>query len=380
MPYRSIDDPASLRRLLQAVLLLQGDLALGDLLRHLVEEATSMTGARYGALGVLDESRTGLAQFITVGISPAEEAKIDHRPKGLGLLGLLISDPKPMRLADLHAHPESVGFPDGHPPMTSFLGVPVTARDEVYGNLYLTEKIGWSEFTSDDEVLAVALAAAAGIAIENARLHQRAQEAVVLEDRDRIARDLHDAVIQRIFAVGLSLQGIVHKELPEGVGPRIESAIEDLDATIRQIRSSIFELGPPRSSGSVRSQILALVQELRPMLGFDVPVSFGGPVDAAIDEGAAVHLLAAAREALTNVARHAGAGSASVSVVVADGECTLCVQDDGRGMDAGRDGELSSGGLGLSNMRHRAERLGGGLTIETGPDGGSRILWQVPFR
>lgn len=338
-----------------------------------------MTGARYGALGVLDQSRTGLAQFITVGIAPADEAKIDHRPKGLGLLGLLISDPKPMRLADLHAHPESVGFPEGHPPMTSFLGVPVMARDEVYGNLYLTEKIGWSEFTSDDESLAVALAAAAGIAIENARLHERAQEAVVLEDRDRIARDLHDAVIQRIFAVGLSLQGIAHKQLPEGVGSRIEAAIEDLDATIRQIRSSIFELGAAGNTGSLRADVLALVQELRPVLGFDVTVSFDGPVDTAIDAEVAVHLLAAAREALTNVARHAGAPSASVSVVVAENGCTLCVQDDGRGIASALPDE-ESGGLGLTNMRHRAERLGGGVTIETGPGGGTAIRWQVPLR
>jgi signal transduction histidine kinase len=377
MPYRSIEDPARLRRLVQAILLLQGDLALPDLLRHLVEEATSMTGARYGALGVLDHTRTGLSEFITVGISASDEARIDHRPKGLGLLGLLITDPKPIRLADLHAHPDSVGFPDNHPPMTSFLGVPVMTRDEVYGNLYLTEKVGWAEFTSDDEALAIALAGAAGIAIENAKLHERAQEAALLEDRDRIARDLHDAVIQRIFAVGLSLQGIVHKQLPDGVGVRLRQAIEDLDGTILQIRSTIFELGAVRPSRSIRADIQSLVKELRPVLGFDVPVSFEGPVDAAVSDEVAEHLLFAAREALTNVARHAQATSATISVAAGDGWCRLEVVDDGAGLVPAA--EAGSGGLGLGNMRHRAEQLGGDLRIEPPEGGGTRLRWEVPL-
>jgi signal transduction histidine kinase len=380
VPYRSVEDPVRLRRLLQAVFLLQGDLALPDLLRHLVEEATSMTGARYGALGMLDEEGTGLAEFITVGVTPAEEANIAHRPKGLGLLGLLISDPTPLRLADLHAHPDSVGFPEGHPPMTSFLGVPVMARDEVYGNLYLTDKIGWSEFTSDDENLAGALAAAAGIAIQNARLHQRAQDAALLEDRDRIARDLHDAVIQRLFAVGLSLQGVVRKELPDGVDVRLQQAIDDLDGTILQIRSSIFELGAARPTRSVRGDLHALVQDLRPVLGFDVQLSFAGPVDTMVTDEVTEHLLAVAREALTNVARHAVARSARLSLVVADGRCILEVLDDGRGIDPDAPHEPGAGGgLGLGNMAHRAAQLGGVHLVESKPGGGTRVRWQVPL-
>ena len=148
MPYHSIEDPSRLRRILDAVLLIEKDLQLPALLRHVVEEACSMTGARYGALGVLDEDKTALAEFITVGLDAKEEAQIGPRPTGRGVLGLLVTDPKPLRLARLGDHPDSFGFPSNHPPMTSFLGVPVRVRDDVYGNLYLTDKVGWSDRSS----------------------------------------------------------------------------------------------------------------------------------------------------------------------------------------------------------------------------------------
>jgi two-component system, NarL family, sensor histidine kinase DevS len=171
-PHRAIDDPTTLRRLLDATLLIEADLDLPVLLRHVTEEACSMTGARYGALGVLDQERSALAEFITVGLDPDEEDRIGERPTGRGVLGLVVASPEPLRLAVLGSHAESFGFPSSHPPMTSFLGVPVKVRDEVYGNLYLTDKVGSSEFTDADESLVAALAVSAGIAIENARLHR----------------------------------------------------------------------------------------------------------------------------------------------------------------------------------------------------------------
>lgn len=372
MPYRTIEDPSELRRLLEAVLLLQADLSLPVLLRHFVEEARVMTGARYGALGVLDEHRTALAQFITVGVDADTQRAIGHLPTGKGVLGLLITEPKPLRLPDIHRHPQSAGFPPGHPPMTSFLGVPVTSRDEVYGNLYLTDKVGWSEFTQDDEALVLALAQAAGIAIENARLHQRVQDIAVLEDRDRIARDLHDAVIQRLFAIGLSLQATAGAA-EAAVSQRIARAVGDIDETIRQIRSSIFELTSPSDGQGVRADILALVRDLRDVTGFEVPVSFDGPVDGAVAPDVAEHLLFTVREALTNIARHARASKASVEVRVTAGECILRVVDDGRGL-----GPVRPGGLGLQNMRRRAEKLGGSLSLEPGPGGsGTALEWRA---
>jgi signal transduction histidine kinase len=375
MPYRAIEDPAKLRRLLEATLLLEADLELSTVLRHLIDEARSMTGARYGAIGVLNDERTALTEFITVGLEPEEEEKIGARPTGKGVLGVLITDPRPLRLASLASHPDSYGFPPNHPPMTSFLGVPIKVRDEVYGNLYLTDKIGWSEFTSDDESLVGALALAAGIAVENARLHQKVREVAVYEDRDRLARDLHDTVIQRLFAVGLSLQSMAVAAATSGMTERLDAAIADLDDTIRQVRSTIYELGSAATDQGLRASILSLVRDLNPVVGFAVQVSFGGPVDSAISQEIVEHLLAVVREALTNIGRHANASHASLSLSVADGVCRLHITDDGDGIGPTAAGE---GGFGLVNLRRRAEKLHGSFVTESPATGGTSLIWQVP--
>jgi signal transduction histidine kinase len=374
VPFRSIEDPAKLRRVLEAVLLLEADLDLPALLRHVIDEARSMTGARFGALGVLNDDRTALAEFITVGLDADEEVRIGDRPTGQGVLGLLIVDPRPLRLANLGTHPDSFGFPPNHPPMVSFLGVPIKVRGEVYGNLYLTDKVGWSEFTSDDEALVEALAVAAGFAVENARLHQRAAAAAIYEDRARVARDLHDTVIQRLFAIGLSLQSMAGVAEPPTVAERLQSAISDIDDTIRQVRVSIFELGS--TVAGVRGDLLALVRHLIPMIGFQVKVSFEGPVDSAISDQMAEQLLATAREALTNIGRHAHATEASVVLSVSDGLCRLLVIDNGHGID---EPEKSEGGLGFVNLRHRAEKLNGAFFVERPKGGGTSLSWQAPL-
>jgi len=376
VPYHSIEDPATLRRILEAALLIEADLDLPTLLRHIVDEACSMTNARYGALGVLNDDQTALGEFVTAGLDPDEEARIGHRPTGLGVLGLLISDPKPRRIARLRDHPESHGFPAGHPPMNSFLGVPIKVRDEVYGNLYLTDKIGWSEFTSDDEALIGALAVAAGIAIENARLHERVTQVAVFEERDRLARDLHDTVIQRLFAIGLSLQSMVANPAAGRNADRLTATIKDIDDTIRQVRTSIFELGSDGLGRGARENVIRLLAELRPVVGFDVHATFEGPVDGAIPDVVLEHLLAVLREAVTNIGRHAQATSASVFVGMEHGRYVLRVTDDGRGMDPS---DSCSGGLGLNNLRQRAEKLHGTFVVECPASGGTVLTWQVPI-
>ena len=232
MSGNTMSDPSTLRRVLDAVLLIEADLELPVLLRHVTEEACAMTGARYGALGVLDESRTHLAEFITVGLEADQEEEIAARPTGQGVLGLLVANPEPLRLSQLSAHEESFGFPPGHPPMTSFLGVPIKVRDEVFGNLYLTDKIGWNEFTREDEALVTSLAVAAGIAIENARLHQLVQEHAVSDDRERVARDLHDTVIQTLYGAGLSLQGIAGAAQATDVSDQMNAVAATIDDAI----------------------------------------------------------------------------------------------------------------------------------------------------
>ena len=356
-------------------MLLEANLDLPALLHHIVEEARSMTNARYGALGVLDEEGTGLAQFITVGLPIEEVERIGAPPTGKGVLGLLIVDPKPIRLSDLSSHPESFGFPANHPRMESFLGVTIRVRGRSYGNLYLTEKMGWSEFTRDDEALVAALSIAAGFAIENARLHQRAQEVAVYEERDRLARDLHDTVIQRLFAVGLSLQSMASTPSAERIVDGLGGAIRDIDDTIRQVRTTIFGLGSAGFGRGIRATVLSLVRELTPVVGSNIEVSFHGPVDSAIPDRVAEHLLATVREALTNIGRHAEATEARLDLTVEKGVCSLEVVDNGRGIG---DQPSGQGGLGLVNLRSRAEKLHGSFTVESPAGGGTSLTWQVP--
>jgi signal transduction histidine kinase len=366
-----------LRQLLDAILTIGSDVDLPAMLERIVSAAVELVDARYGALGVLDESRTRLAQFITVGIEDDLHRAIGELPSGHGILGLLIVDAKPLRLPDLTEHPDSYGFPPHHPPMRSFLGVPIRLRDQVFGNLYLTDKQSGEVFTDVDEELVVGLAAAAGVAIENARLQTRLHELAVVEDRERIARDLHDTVIQRLFATGLSLQagvGLVHTD-PDMAAGRVEAAIDDLDLTVKHIRTAIFGLETARPDpGALRSRLLALMKEAGCALGFEPRVLLDGPLDTGVDPAVASDLLATLTEALSNVARHAKATSVDIEVVVDDVSITLRVTDDGIGPPS----DDAPRGNGLRNMARRAEELDGTFELHRVDSGGTVLEWTVP--
>jgi signal transduction histidine kinase len=526
-----------LRALLDAVVVIGGDLDLRTVLQRIVAAACELAGARYAALGIVGADRQ-LSDFITHGIGPEQHAAIGELPHGRGVLGLLITDPRPVRMPDITRHPRSYGFPANHPPMHSFLGAPIRIRDQVYGNLYLAEKQGAAEFTDDDEEIVVALAAAAGVAIDNARLfalatrrerwlaaaseitavllgkvhrtealrliarrarevaeadlvlvllyddaaarftveavdgpddvttglvgavlnaadttfldavttpqrmllddlraaapwpvpvpggpamiaplgrsevlhgvlivghgaardarsdddvallssfadqaalaleRARAQEErellVVLEDRERIARDLHDVVIQRLFATGMELQSTVpHTTRPE-VANRINHAVDALDATIRDIRRSIFELRTPVGV-SLRTELRDTVEAAAGVLGFRPVLDTSGPVDSAVPDDIVPEILAVVREALANVARHAKATAVRVSVRAADDQVTVAVQDDGVGADK----SLARGGL--VNLLERAADLGGTFEVTRSEGGGTVIEWRVPL-
>jgi signal transduction histidine kinase len=374
VPYHRIDDPEKLRRLMAAILMVTADIELPELLKHFIAEACSLVEARYGALGVLNPGRTALDQFLTVGLTDEEERQIGPRPTGRGVLGLLITDPEPLRLADLHAHPDSYGFPPHHPPMHAFLGVPLRVRGEVYGNLYLTDKVNGEPFNDEDEAMAEALAQAAGIAIENTRLNDTVRLVGLLDDRDRIARDLHDRVIQRIFSVGLSLQGAARLPGPPEILDRVTKAVDDLDATIDEIRTAIFELEDGMGDRGLRRSILDLAGEMAVTLGSRPEVNFIGAVDSGVSQQAADHLLAVLREALTNAGKHARATRFRITVAVGD-ELRLEVIDNGRGMELPA---AHTKGLGLANLRHRAQKLGGTLELQVPEGGGTRLVWQVP--
>jgi len=366
-----------LQQLMEAVLAIGSDLDLPSMLRRIIHAATELVDAQYGALGVLDDTRSSLSQFITVGIDEAGRAAIGELPHGHGILGLLIVDAKPLRLPDLTAHPDSAGFPPNHPPMRSFLGVPIRVRDEVFGNLYLTDKRTAEAFTSEDEDLVVALAGAAGVAIENARLHTKVQELALVEDRERIARDLHDTVIQRLFATGMSLQGSVRlvESDPGGAVGRIEAAVDDLDLTVKHIRTAIFGLESSRLDRTgTRRRILDLVHEAAGPLGFEPRVLIDGPLDLGLDDSVAAELVATLREALSNVARHARARHVDVAVVLDDEALCLEVVDDG----IGPPGSDTKRGKGLRNMARRAAQLDGSLELRPNPSGGTELVWRIP--
>jgi len=527
--------------LLEAVVSIGSELDLESVLRRITEAATTLVDARYGALGVIGEEGEHLVQFVTVGVSDEEIEAIGHWPHGHGILGLLIREPRSLRLPDLGHHPASSGFPSNHPPMRTFLGVPIRVRDEVFGNLYLTEKAGGGQFEEEDEVVVIALATAAGVAIENARLYQetrrrerwleasaeistallsgtdphevtilvaqRAQEIaeadlatvalvdegsrqfvveaargegadhveglrvplehsvagpvytdgtslrlvdgekatreanlptrmpigpllvvplglgssargvlsvvnppggalfsegtqrlleafagqaavalelaerrrdaerlVLLEDRDRIAKDLHDTVIQRLFATAMGLMAAIKITQKREVAVRVQRAVDDLDDTIRQIRSSIFALqGPETDETSLRSRVHALADRAAEHLGFAPSVRLDGLLDTSVDEEIGEQLLAVVREALSNVARHAHATETSLNIDVGD-DVTVRVQDNGVGITEG--GRRS----GLRNMEARAEDLGGTCTAGRRPEGGTVLVWRVPLK
>ncbi|WP_373861960.1 sensor histidine kinase [Micromonospora saelicesensis] len=527
-----------LRALLDAVVGIGTNLDLRTTLQRIVQAACELVGARYGALGVVGPDRL-LHDFIVHGITPEQHEQIGDLPHGRGVLGLLIDDPRPLRMPDITQHPRSYGFPANHPPMHSFLGVPVLIRDQIFGNLYLAEKQGGAEFTEDDEEIVVALAAAAGVAIENARLYalahrrerwlaataeittvllgevrrtdalalvaRRAREVseaelalvllydsdteqfsvevvdgadeqalaligavlpavdtsfgaavaegrhdqvddlahaapwpallhtgpamisplataetlhgvlivahrpergggaseedltllgsfagqaalamerargqeerellVVLEDRERIARDLHDVVIQRLFATGLQLQSAAPMARPE-VAKRINAAVDDLDATIRDIRRTIFELRTPMTS-ELRTEIRAEIEASAEALGFKPHLELTGPVDSAVPDAIRPDLTAVLREALSNVVRHAQCTRVDVVVRVDAGQVTVVVTDNGVGCDP------AAARGGLVNLGERASRLDGTFTISPGEPHGTEVRWTVPLR
>lgn len=532
-----------LRELLRAVQAVSGDLSQERILRRIVESACELVEARYGALGVIGGDRF-LEQFIYVGIDEDDAAEIGALPQGKGLLGVLIEDPHPIRLQSLAGDPRSVGFPDHHPPMRSFLGVPVRVRGEVFGNLYLTESAK-GEFTPEDEELIGALALAAGTAISNAHLYRESQQQqrwleataevqvqllsnagekplhtiarraidvsgadlvtvglvsssdgsvvveaaygegaddlpgsrfllaetvagrvlesgqplmldnamtdgpqpivrlasimdagpiivlplkdderargvltlvrrrgrtaftdadlsmaagfaaqaslalqladareaaermIMLEERDRIARDLHDHVIQELFSIGLGLEGIASLlQASPDVARRIIGKVDDIDRAIRRIRTSIYALhgGQTAPAGQdLRNQVLEIVGDVSPLLGFAPAVSFTGLIDSAVDPALGEDVLACVRESLTNVGRHAHASSASLDIELAGRELMVQVLDDGIGMPA--EPVRRSG---IANLAARAEKHGGSLVInrrENGP--GTSLQWKA---
>lgn len=340
-------------------------------LRRLVENAVEISGATYGALGAIAKDGS-LEEFTYVGISEETADEMATFPEGKGLLGHLLTHPVPLRVNPIRSHPASIGFPEGHPAMNSFLGVPIRIRDEIYGSLYLTEKRGGEDFTEEDEQLVSALASAAGVAIDNARGQEAQHRVIVLAERERIAQDLHDLVIQRLFATGLSLQAITKDpHMPEKDMVRVKEAIDNLDSTVQQIRSSVFALQNQAGAGGIRASVQSEIASLRNSSSMIISCEFNGPVDTVIVGEVAEQVFAVVRELLSNAIKHSQARKVEVQVNALLTSCVVRVIDDGVGF---REGAPRSG---LANLECRAEKLQGSFDIRSVPRGGTEAIWRA---
>jgi signal transduction histidine kinase len=353
--------------------------AVVDVLQLIVARVRTLVDASYAALGIVGIDGR-IERFITEGIDPHTRALIGPPPHGRGLLGLIIREGRSYRIPSIADHPDSSGFPPNHPPMTSFLGVPVTARGVAIGNLYLTDKNGAREFSATDQRLVELFARHAGIAIDNARLHAQAGRLAIAEERDRIGRDLHDGIIQSLYAVALSLEDVpeLMGESPAEANARVDGAIESINLAIRDIRNFIYGLRPEAVDGTqVLAGLAALAEEVRHGGLVDVETELQADADPGLDEAAGGEILNLVREALSNAVRHGRAAQILLSLTLLDGVPTLVVSDDGVGFDVSRD--PGPGHHGLANMAARAAAVGGRFEIRSTPGSGSRVIVELPM-
>jgi signal transduction histidine kinase len=372
---RSADAIHALDRATRAI---AGELDLDRVLQLIVDSVRELVGARYAALGTFDE-RGRIERFITSGIAADLRQQIGPLPQGHGLLGTIIRGGRTLRIPDITRHPESYGFPPNHPPMHSLLGVPIGIAGGIVGNFYLTEKEGAAEFSEADQELVERFAAHAAIAIQNARLHQEVRKLAIVDERLRISRDLHDGIIQSIYAVSLSLEDVpdLLDEDRAAVLDRVDRAIDRLHTTIGDIRTFIVGLGPETGSGlpgALESMALELLAGSNIDLTLDL--SDAAELDGRLSPEAAHELSQIAREALSNVARHSGATRARLVVDLAGDVATLTVEDDGSGFDPA--GPIGTGHFGLANLRDRTAAVAGRLTVESGSGEGTRIIVRLP--
>ena len=374
---RETASDVTLEALSDAVGAVAGELDVETVLQLIVDRVRTLVGAQYAALGIVDDRRR-IERFITSGISAEQRRRLGPLPEGHGLLGLIITEGHSLRVPDIGAHAASSGFPPEHPPMRSFLGVPVRVKRRVIGNFYLTDKESADEFSDDDQRLTELFALHAGIAIENARLHEAVGRLAVIEERDRIGKDLHDGIIQSMYGVSLSLEDMpeLMAEDPDEARARVDRAIDALHDTIRDLRGFIFGLRPELVD---RTDLVGLLVALTEQLHQNSLVEVSLDLPERLDEPPAhvrAELLQIAREALSNVARHARATEAAVRLSSTDTDLLLEIRDNGRGFDPAT--TPREGHFGLANMRDRAVGLGGTMLVESAAGGGTHIIVRIP--
>ncbi|MCC7104731.1 MAG: GAF domain-containing sensor histidine kinase [Chloroflexi bacterium] len=365
------------RALSAAARAITSELALDRVLQRILEVARDLVKAQYAALGVAD-SRGRLVEFHTVGVSDSQRARIGSPPVGLGLLGVLIHEGKPVRVNDVQSDPRAYGFPPHHPAMRNMLGVPIISRGRVLGDLYLTNKQGAPAFTDEDEELIVLLASHAAVAIENAQLHLLLRDLAIVEERDRISRDLHDGIIQEIYAVGLSLEHALYvmDENPGEARNRVKQATAGLAEVMHNVRRFIMALQPESVADKSLGEAL---ETLAQTIGAQGGVEIHCAIDALPDlpEQAKTHLIHAVREALTNAVKHANADRIVLRAGTLGDEVAIAVSDNGQGFDPKQARPRAQHGL--RNLQSRAHAAGGKLTTTSVPGEGTTVRLSVPI-
>ena len=375
-------DPAgaALPAVAEAVLGMAGDLSVDAVLERLVGAARDLAGARYAALGVPDEDQ-GFARFITAGMTAQEVEAMGPLPRTHGLLGAMLVDPAPYRTTDITADPRFRGWwPSAHPRMRSFLGVPIVFRGDVIGAFYLTDKEGGEAFTEGDEAAVGVLAAHAAVLMEHARLYEESRELSVVAERNRLARELHDAMTQTLFSLRLTMETAASLLATDPARAEAELATARglLDAVFAELRVLIFELRPPAlaEDGLVAtlSKHLDVVGRAH---GLAARLRTEGDGPAGLDPALERELLRIVQEAVTNAVRHSGAASLEVVLAFGPDAVSATVRDDGRGFDPDARA-IRSRRLGLTSMRERAQALGGRALVESAPGRGTTVRVEVP--
>jgi signal transduction histidine kinase len=336
-----------------------------------IDAAVDLTGAQYGALGVVNEHGRVIA-FHHAGLSVEEAGHIGDAPVGRGVLGDISGHGVSVRTENIKTHAGYTGTPEHHPEISSFLGVPVSAGGTVFGNLYVTNRE--APFDQDDEVVMRSLASAAGARISSIRMSHELSDRAVVEDRDRIARDVHDSIIQNLFAVGLGLQSQSAKSADPEMRSALDASSRAIDSSIGDLRRLIHDLhGDAERHLSLEEAVDGLVMRLASPYATPVDVVYSGVVpqlaEAVLDD-----ILQIVREATSNALRHSGATAVQVTIAVGDRSMFLSVSDDGTGFDA----DAVPYGLGLANMRTRAKRAGGELDIVSSDGSGTSVEARIP--
>jgi signal transduction histidine kinase len=352
-------------------------LEVDTVFQDVINSACELTGARYGALGIFDPQGR-IEKFITYGLSAEERERIGRPPEGLGILGWLRDMEEPLRLGDLTKHSRSVGFPANHPRMRTFLGAPIRHADEKLGNIYLTEKSNQEDFTPEDESLLVLFAAQAAMAIRNAQLHRKVQDLILIEERDRIGMDLHDGVIQSLYATGLRLENCIDdlRDPGDGIGPELAKSIDQINQVIADVRSYILRLQPGLlADADLAGAIGGLLQEIKVNALIDAELHEISGACRGLSQEQTNALFLVAQEALTNARKHGKASKISAHLSRSGDVFLMTIKDDGTGFDP----SSSHGGLGLRNMKERVERMGGMFELTSRPGAGSEVTVTLPL-